>query len=206
MQLIPFHRSESRVGVGVMFCALLVGVPSQGSAQQPAPVPTQPPASGAPVEPTVAAYRSPAIALVQPSGAAALSRDRPIVVFRFAPGEPNDPIDLSSFAVTVDGRDRTPSFQVTGVEAWGSIAGDPAAQSDSGLALGSHQVSARICSAKGACAVVVSSLTVVPSQLVSAATQPAAEGAAVDSSTSASSRRRRVIDAVLAALRKLLSP
>jgi hypothetical protein len=136
-----------------------------------------------------------------------VQRDRPVIVFRFAPGEPNDPIDLASFAVTVDGRDRTPSFQVTGGEAWGSLAGDASAQSDSSLTLGTHQISARICSARGACGVIVSSLTVVPSQVEAQPPLPAAEGAAADSSgSSASSRRRRVIDAILAALRKLLSP
>jgi hypothetical protein len=149
----------------------------------------------------------PTIALVQPSGAATLTNDRPVVVFRFVPGEPNDPIDLASFAVTVDGRDRTPSFQVTSAEAWGSLAEGPAVSTDSSLALGTHQISARICSARGACGVLVTSLTIVPSQLESRASQPAAEGAAADSSgSSASSRRRRVIDAVLAALSKLLSP
>jgi hypothetical protein len=206
MQHIQIHRGKCRVGAGVALCALLAGASSQGSAQQPVPNPAHPPASPG-VEPTLGAYRLPAIVLVQPAGAATVQRDRPIVVFRFTPGEPNDPIDLASFAVTVDGRDRTRFFQVTSAEAWGSLAGDAAGQSDSSLALGTHQISARICSARGACGVIVSSLTVVPSQVASQPPLPAAEGAAADSAnSSASSRRRRVIDAILVALRKLLSP
>lgn len=205
MQRVRCHRKHCRVGAGVLLCATLVGAPSQGSAQQPVPGPPQSPSIGDGGV-TVAAYRVPTIALVQPAGAATLPQDRPVVVFRFGPGEPNDPIDLASFAVTLDGGDRTQSFQVTGVEAWGSLAGAAAVQSDSSLALGTHQISARICSARGACGVLVSSLTIVASQLESQKPHPAAGVPAVDSSTSVSSRRRRVIEAVLAALRKLLSP
>lgn len=208
MQLIRCHRGNCRVGAGVTLCATLVaGAPSQGSAQQPVPGPAQPPASSPGIDPVLSTYRLPTIALVQPAGVATLQRDRPVIVFRFAPGEPNDPIDLASFAVTVDGRDRTRFFQVTGVEAWGSVASGAAGPSDSSLVLGTHQISARICSARGACGVIVSSLTVVPSPVESQPPLPAAEGAAADSSSSsASSRRRRVMDALLAALRKLLSP
>jgi hypothetical protein len=206
MQLIQFDGGTRRVGAGVMLCALLVGAPSQGSAQQPVPGPTQPPASSAPGSVAVAAYRLPTIALVQPPGAATLPSDRPVVVFRFAPGEPNDPIDLASFAVTVDGRDRTVAFQITSTEAWGSLAGGDVAGGDSLLALGTHQLGARICSARGACGVLVTSLMIVPSQIVAPPSHPAAEGAAADSSNSASFRRRHVIDVILAALRKLLSP
>jgi hypothetical protein len=157
-------------------------------------------------EVAVSPYRLPAIVLVQPSSAATLPQDRPVAVFRFAPGEPNDPIDLASFAVTVDGHDRSRSFQVTAVEAWGSLTGGAVASSDSSLTLGMHQISARICSARGACGVLVTSLTIAPSQLESQHPNPAAEGSAADSSTSSSSRRRRVMDAIVAALRKLLSP
>jgi hypothetical protein len=208
MKLVPFHREQCRVGAGVTLCAMLVlGAPSQGSAQQPVPGPAQPPPSSVGSDPILGGYRLPTIVLVQPAGAATLQRDRPTIVFRFAAGEPNDPIDLASFAVTVDGRDRTRFFQVTGVEAWGSLASDASGQSDSSLALGTHQISARICSARGACGVIVSSLTVVPSQVASQPPLPTAEGAAADSAgSSASSGRRRVIDAIIAALRKLLSP
>src|SRR5688500_18148450 len=138
MQHIWIHRGKCRVGAGVALWVLLAGAPSQGSAQQPAPVPTQPPGSGAPGQAMVAAYRLPTIALVQPSGAPTLPSDKPVVVFRFAPGEPNDPIDLASFAVTVDGRDQTRSFQVTASEAWGTLAGGAGVPNDSLLTFGSH--------------------------------------------------------------------
>jgi hypothetical protein len=204
MQLTRLDTWICRVGAGVMLCAMLAGAPSQGSAQQPVPVPTPSSPSSTPGGVAVPPYRLPTVVLVQPS-TAALPQDRPIVVFRFAQGEPNDPIDLASFAVTVDGHDRTRSFQVTAAEAWGSLAGD-AGTGDPSLSLGVHQLSARICSARGACGVLVTSLTIAPSQVQSQNPTPAAEGTAADSSTSASSRRRRVIDAIVAALRKLLSP
>ena len=207
MQYIRIHRGKCRVGAGVTLCAVLVGAPSQGSAQQPVPGPAHPQTSSPGSDSVLGAYRLPTIMLVQPAGAAAVQRDRPVVVFRFAPGEPNDPIDLASFAVTVDGRDRTRFFQVTGAEAWGSLAAGAVGHTDSSLVLGTHQISARICSARGACGVIVNSLTVVPSQIEPQSPLPAAEGASAGSSaSSASSRRRRVIDALLSALRKLLSP
>ena len=36
--------------------------------------------------------------------------DRPLVVFRFASSEPDDPVDPGSFRVVVDGADRTALF------------------------------------------------------------------------------------------------
>jgi hypothetical protein len=56
-------------------------------AQQP---PASPPATNAPV---LAAYRAPTIALVQPPAGGSVPQDKPVVVFRFAAGEPDDPID-----------------------------------------------------------------------------------------------------------------
>jgi hypothetical protein len=160
-------------------------VPAVTIAQQP---------PGPPVVPT---HRLPVIVLAQPPEGATLPQDRPIVMFRFAAGEPNDPIDLASFAVTVDGVDRTSLFQVTAGEAWG-----PLVSADTVAAARLHQLTARICSARGACAFATTAVSVVPS----ATSQPAAGGAAADSSSSASSRRRRVIDVILEALKKLLSP
>lgn len=197
MRIVSFNGWRG-VMTGVALFVALATQPASGLSQQPAPDATQIPA---------APYRLPIITLVQPAGAAVMTQDRPIVVFRFIQGEPNDPIDLASFAVTVDGRDRTRSFHVTGTEAWGSLTGEAATQNDSSLTLGTHQIRARICSARGACGVIVSSLTVVPSQLESQSPHPAAEGAAADSAhRSASSRRRRAIDVILDAIRKLLSP
>jgi hypothetical protein len=205
MSFAPWNRNYRRIGACTALCTFaVVGAPSQGSAQQPVPVPAQPSPPGTAGGVAVAAYRVPTIGLAQPSGAALLPQDRPVVVFRFAPGEPNDPIDLASFTVSVDGHDQTRSFQVTASEAWGSLLGG--VPRDSSAALGTRQVTARICSARGACGVLVTSLTIVPSQLESRTPHPAAEGAAADGSSSASSRRRRVVDAVLAALRRLLSP
>lgn len=169
-----------------MVCAAITAAaPALLNAQQPA---------GAPVLPT---HRLPVIALVQPAEGATLAQDRPIVMFRFAGGEPNDPIDLATFAVTVDGVDRTSLFQVTAGEAWG-----PLVSANTVPPAGIHQLTARICSARGACAVASTAVSVVPG----VTSQPAAGGAAVDSSSSASSRRRRVIDVILDALKKLLSP
>jgi len=209
MQLIRFHREQCRVGAGVTLCAMLVvGVASQGSAQQPVPVPQPQPSSSAP---GIGPYRPPVIALAQPAEGATLPQDKPVVVFRFAQGEPNDPIDLASFAVVVDGHDRTRLFQVTAAEAWGPLTSAPVAPNDSTIASGIHQLSARVCSARGACGFTAATLTVVPSVAGSQGTQPnshpAAAGAAADSlAKSAPSRRQRVIDAVLSALSKLLSP
>ena len=203
MQLLPFK--QCRVGTGVVVCALMIGAPSQGSAQQPVSGPSQPP------PPAAVSYRPPLILLVQPAGDATLPMDKPVIVFRFVQGEANDPIDLASFAVTVDGHDRTPFFQVTALEAWGSLAPFNVVPNDSALAPGIHQLTARICSARGACGITAVPVTVVPSvpgmQSPQSNSNPAAEGAAADgSSSSASSRRRRVIDAILTAVRKLLSP
>ena len=114
---------------------------SPTDAQQPAPPPA--PSSQEPA----ARYRSPSISLVQPGvgSNASVPLDRPVVVFRFVQGEPTDPVDARTFAVAVDSQDRTSLFQVTSGEAWG-----PLADHTQPLVLGPHQVSARICSTRGA--------------------------------------------------------
>jgi hypothetical protein len=142
--------------------------------------------------PSLPAYRPPALALVQPAAGGSLPDDKPVIVFRFAPGEANDPIDAQSFAVTVDGTDRTARFQVTAGEAWGTLA----ESGESSASPGTHQLSARICSARGACSEVSATVAVIES--ASASPSPA-EG-------SANARRRKVVDAVVAVLRKLLEP
>jgi hypothetical protein len=138
------------------------------------------------------AYRPPALALVQPAAGGSVPDDKPVVVFRFAPGEPNDPIDAQSFAVTVDGVDRTAGFQVTAGEAWGTLANS----GEGDVSAGTRQIAARICSARGACAEVSATVAVIESARASPAS---AEG-------SANARRRKVMDAVVAVLRKLLEP
>lgn len=119
----------------------------------PAPIPSQPPSA----PPTTAAgalgaYRAPTIALVQPALGAGVPQDRPVVVFRFSQGEAHDPVDLASFSVVVDGELRTPLFQLSGGagggEAWGPLVQPGDARL---LAAGAHQVTARVCSSRGAC-------------------------------------------------------
>ena len=58
--------------------------------------------------------------------AGSVPQDQPLVVFRFAPGEPADPVDLASFAVVVDDSARTALFHVTQGEAWGRLGFVPA--------------------------------------------------------------------------------
>jgi hypothetical protein len=134
----------------------IIAIHPSGAAQEPV-IP-----SPAPQSPVVQlpAYRLPALALVQPAAGGNVPSDKPVVVFRFAPGEPNDPIDVRSFAVGVDGHDRTHLFQVNGGEAWGPLAPPDA---ESALEPGSHEIAARICSSRGACADVSATVLVVPS-------------------------------------------
>jgi hypothetical protein len=137
-------------------------------------------------------YHPPVLALAQPPAGTGLPQDRPVVVLRFAQGEPNDPIDVGSFAVAVDGQDRTRHFQVTATEAWGTLAapggGDPAIEA------GAHQIAARICSARGACTELSATVSVVPPTVGNAADEPS------------DSRRRKLLTALLDALRKILTP
>jgi hypothetical protein len=151
-------------------------------AQQSAP----PVAGSAPAAPS--AYRPPALALVQPAAGGSIPQDRPVVVFRFAPGEAADPIDAGSFAVIVDGQSRNALFQVTAGEAWGPIF---PTKSGAESVAGSHQVTARICSTRGACSETSATVVVVGS---SAATENAA------------GRKRSLVDVLLSVARKLLVP
>ena len=149
--------------------------------------------------PPLSPYRVPVIALVQPASGGTVPQDRPVVVFRFAPGEADDPLDVSSFRVAVDGSDETTRFQVGATEAWGPI-GAPIAAGNTGgdgaIANGAHQVLAQVCSSRGTCAEASALITVVPS----------AAAATASGETKAGSRRARVIDALLSAVKKILSP
>ncbi len=140
-------------------------------------------------QPPLMPYHAPVIAIVQPSPGGSVTQDKPVVVLRFAPGEASDPIDAASFAIVVNGVDRSALFQVAANEAWGSVA--PSEE----LAPGSHQLVARICSARGACASVAGTVTVVSSPVP-----------VVSSPASARSRKRKLLDALLAAGKKLLTP
>lgn len=167
------------------------------------PVPTPPASPSAPATPVtpLPAYRAPLIALVQPpaatAGTGAVPQDKPVVVFRFTNGEPDDPLDVRSLVIAVDGIDRTALFQTTATQAWGPLAGD--AQLARGeLAAGPHRVVARICSTRGACSTAEAMLLVVPGLVANDASNPLANAAPKGA--------RRVLDAVLSATRKLLLP
>lgn len=161
--------------------------PAMPQPQSPMPVPIpQQPVIPQPAQPIIG-YRSPAIALVQPAAGELLARDKAVLIFRFSQGEPVDPLDASSFAVWVNGSVRTASFQVGATEAWGPLSDARA------VAPGAYQVTARICSTRGACGTTAATVTVASSDAMP--TEPAAQNA---------SRRQRVIDLVLAALRRLI--
>lgn len=114
-------------------------------------------------------YRVPWVVLAYPTRGSTLPADRPLLVFRFAPGEPTDPIDPSSFRVAVDGVDRTALFRVTATEAWANLADSSAGTV---LGAGAHVVTARICSARGACATASEPVTVKGIAADSPATAP----------------------------------
>ncbi len=147
----------------------------------------------------IAPYRPPAIALVQPLAGSTIPADKPIVVFRFAPGEPGDPLDVSSFRIAVDGADQTRRFQVAASEAWGPI-GDPnvsgSGDKEQGIGVGAHQLNARVCSSRGACAEANAVVTVIAG-LASTTTA---------GSDSKQRRKERVVDALLSAIKKVLQP
>ena len=155
-------------------------------------------------QPQLAPYKPPVIALVQPSSGGSVPQDRPVVVFRLTQGEPADPIDLRSLTVIVDRDDRTRLFQLavltpaagaavsTTAEAWGPLAptgGDT-------VAIGPHQVRARICSSRGACAEVSTTVLIAPTPT------PTAPANAGEPQT----LKRRVLDALLGATKKIFIP
>lgn len=144
--------------------------------------------------PTIAPYRLPAIALVQPQDEGAVYQDRPVVVLRFAAGEPTDPIDATSLAVNVDGIDRSKLFQTAGSDAWGPLV--PSAAADPPLALGAHRITARICSQRGACAMTQATVLAIANAAATTTGAP----------TVARSIHQRILDAALNAARRILNP
>lgn len=179
-------------------CTTLVASPLAAQA----PVPTLP---GSPVVPSTLSqpYRAPVITLVQPTmppaGTGSVPLDRPAVVFRFAAGEPDDPLDGRSLTIAVDGIDRTALFQTAathaGGQAWGPLA-PPEAVKRGELAIGAHRVAARVCSARGACSTAEAQVLVLPGLAASARNEAAAPKGV----------RQRLLDAVLSVTRKLLLP
>lgn len=157
---------------------IIISARTAALAQQPVPGP-----------PPLAMYHPPSLALIQPVGGGSVPQDRPIIMFRFAAGDSTDPVEARSFAVVVDGKDRTPLFELARDEVWGPLV--PAEDTPS-LAPGAHVFSARICSIRGACGEVSGSV------LVAAA--PALQGKA------STDRKRTFIALLLGAAKKLLSP
>jgi hypothetical protein len=62
---------------------------------------------------TTPAHRGPTIVLAYPERGAPLPSDKPVIPFRFAPREADDPIDPASFRATVDGVDQTAVLRVS---------------------------------------------------------------------------------------------
>jgi hypothetical protein len=133
-------------------------------------------------------FRPPALALEQPASNTSVPQDKPVILFRFAPGDSTDPVDARSFTVSVDGTDRTGLFQVARDMAWGPLA--PVEQLAS-LATGAHSVVARVCSIRGACVDVRATVSVA---------------AAINGALPSPSRARALMDLLLAFAKRLLSP
>lgn len=169
----------------VTLCALGVA-PLEAQATSPAPGQQNDPAP-----PQVSPYRRPVITLVQPGLGVSVPNDRPVVVFRFLPGEPLDPIDATSLRVSVNGSDRTSLFQATAAEAWGPLG--PLNDGAPAIVEGPHDVIARICSVRGACSEVAATVHVAASRATGNDVKPS-EG------------RRSLVDVLIEAARKLLRP
>lgn len=181
------HLSRRRSATARALAAILAcGLPRLLHPQTPAVPP--------PVPLAIAPYRLPAIALVQPQDGGTVYQDRPVIVLRFVSGEPSDPIDASSLAISVDGADRTKLFQSSGSDAWGALA--PTGPADSPLAVGAHRITARICSQRGACAMAQATVLAIPNAAGTAAATPAA-GRTI---------HQRILDAALGAARRILVP
>lgn len=174
----PFRRAL-RVGVLVTVATHPAGRTARAQTLPPPP----PPAVALP------AYRAPVIALVQPTDTATVPQDVPVIVFRYAQGEPDDAVDLRSLSVSVNGEDRTTLFRAQDGEAWGPMSAVLP------MPRGDYSVTARLCSMRGACG-------------SASATVSVAASAVTDDSvaTTSKQRRRNVIDVVLTAIRKLLLP
>lgn len=172
----------------VAIAATLRAAPAS-SAQQPG-VPVAPPPP----------YRTPALILAQPADGGTVPADRPVVVFRFAPGEMTDPIDALSFVVAVDGVNRTERFQITSGEAWGPI-DDPSLASAT-----SHDVRARICSVRGTCSVVRGVVSTTPTDALLRSTPRITAAASKAAPIQRARSTVRVLDKVLQAATVLSRP
>ena len=118
--------------------------------QYPYPQQPTPPVQGQ-LPAALPTYRTPLIIVAAPTEGTTLPEDKPVAVLRFMSVEPLDPIDALSFSVSVDGKDKTGLFRLTQGEAWG-----PLAEPNEILTSGQHEITARICSARGSCGTIVS--------------------------------------------------
>ena len=149
MSLISSFGSRSRRGIGAIVVAVFaLAYSRQGAGQTPAS-----PA------PPLQTFRPPVIVLAEPASDATVPQDRPIVMFRFTAGDSADPIDARSFVVSVDGKDRTPLFEVVADIAFGPLA-PPPNNDQVAIEVGSHSFAARICSLRGSCGEVAGTVMV----------------------------------------------
>jgi hypothetical protein len=156
------RRPQCGSGFQLVLCtAMSLGIARGINAQQTLPTP--------PVAPVIPGFHAPAIALASPMEGSVVPQERPVAVFRFNAAEATDPIDALSFAVTVDGQDKTALFQLVGTEAWGQLSAP-----GHDLSVGPHDVFARICSQRGICSVaratVQATITTAPAGILASGT------------------------------------
>lgn len=198
--LFPFRRLRlERVGrwVGLL-----------GAAWNAHGVAAQQPNSAAP------AYRPPIIMLAAPVTGASIPADKPVIVLRFAAGEPADGIDPSSLRLSVDGEDRTALLQLGSGEAWGPLARDTtAARLSSGasagaplIAPGVHLVHVRLCSMRGVCSTLDVPVIVAPPDITPSLTRALSPADSSAQQQTRPSLLRQVLGFVIAGARKLLAP
>ncbi len=207
MRCTRIHRAHRYVPC--VAAMLAIGATSaRASAQHPYPAPTYPgypqpypqpqypypqqpvgPAHGQ-AAPTLPTYRTPLTIVAAPTEGTTLPEDKPVAVLRFMSVEPLDPIDALSFSVSVDGKDKTDLFRLTQGEAWG-----PLAEPNEILGSGQHEITARICSARGSCGTTKATVTVVARSALHAAASPAVK---------AKEKKTRVLDAAVQAARILI--
>jgi hypothetical protein len=137
---------------------------------------------------TSAIHGAPIVVLAYPAPGVSVPGDNPTVVFRYVAGDDSDPLDLRTFRVLVDGVDRTSHFRATAEAAWGTIVPSPEA------GIRAHDVRARVCTIRGACAEVSAVVTVIT-----------ARGDATDERVG-KARWVKLVDVTMEMLRRLMRP
>ena len=137
---------------------------------------------------TSAIHGAPTVVLAYPAPGVSVPGDNPSVVFRYVVGDASDPLDLRTFRVLVDGVDRTSHFRATAEAAWGTIVPSPEA------GIRAHDVRARVCTIRGACAEVSAVVTVIT-----------ARGDATDQRVR-KARWVKLVDVTTEMLRRLMRP